>query len=263
MSYFTGVVYSDVLKLDTQIGVILPQDGRLHRLGGRKPGIEAHRTPKTLILLHGISDSASIWSRRTAVERYAELYDLAVIMPECQRSFYLNMENGYDFFTYITEELPFLAGELFHVSTRSEDLLLAGLSMGGYGAMHCALAYPERYAMVGSFSGAVDIKEVFTSPDFSEVVLPSDKRAIFSGNPVPDACDLFQLAKEAASGPASKLPLFLTCGTEDPLYAANLRFQAHLNDLNYHMAFSAWPGEHQWDFWDASLKAMLEHYFGL
>ena len=111
--------------------VILPHDSRKHL--GVEPlhaGITPSEKPKTLILLHGLSDNWAAWMHRTSLLRYAESFDIAVLAPEVQRSFYMDMRNGPAYYTYITEELPELAAKQFNISVAPEDLMIAGLSMG-------------------------------------------------------------------------------------------------------------------------------------
>src|SRR5690606_35149889 len=110
-----------------------------------------------LYLLHGLSDDDTIWLRRTSIERYVAGLGLAVVMPNVHRSFYADMAYGGQYWTFLTEELPRVAGDFFPLSDAREDNYVAGLSMGGYGAFKWALSYPERFAAAGSLSGVLDL----------------------------------------------------------------------------------------------------------
>jgi len=72
-------------------------------------------------------------------------------MPSVGRSFYADLPNGQNYFTYLLEELPQYLSDVFDLSPRREDTLIAGLSMGGYGAFKAAFLHPERFAAAGSF----------------------------------------------------------------------------------------------------------------
>ena len=109
-----------------------------------------------LYLLHGLSDNCTGWSRYTRVDRYAYDHQVAVIMPEVQRSFYTDMAMGMEYFSYITEELPAFCRHTFGLSRERELNYVAGLSMGGYGALKCALKRPESYAACAAFSSVTD-----------------------------------------------------------------------------------------------------------
>ena len=157
ISIFTGAVFSETLMMDTTLSVILPQDSRWHRgISQVADGVRVREKPRTLILLHGLSDNWVAWPHRSRILCHAELYDVAVLMPEVQRSFYQDMTYGEAYFTYIMEELPALATRMFHLSTEPEDLMICGLSMGGYGALKCGLTHPECYRAVGAFSSLID-----------------------------------------------------------------------------------------------------------
>ena len=112
---------------------------------------------KVLYLLHGLSDDASAWQRYTSIETLAAAYGLVVVMPSVGRSFYIDQPNGQKYFTYLTEELPHYLADVFDLAPRREDTLIAGNSMGGYGAIKAAFCYPERYRAAASFSGVLSL----------------------------------------------------------------------------------------------------------
>lgn len=267
MSYFEGTIFSQALNCDTHICAILPQDTRPHwnNNGQLKDGLKPRDEAKTLILLHGLTDCDSTWCRRTSIERYAEVNDVAVIMPDGGKSFYCDMVYGGDYFQYITEELPQLASQLFHVAVSADDLYIAGLSMGGYGALKCALTYPERYAACGAFSSGCDvrgrIKSEVKRPDALAKDYEKVMKAVF-GDPIdiPDTSDIFWLADHMK--PASrKLNLMMTCGRQDFLHAANVELKKKLetNDA-VDLRYEEWDGIHEWGFWDVSIQKFFDAY---
>jgi S-formylglutathione hydrolase FrmB len=266
MAFFSGTIFSDALHIDTMLGAILPHDTRLHRSGqGLAPGIQPGSKPKTLILLHGLSDNYTVWEHRTSILRYAEKYDIAVLLPDAQRSFYQDLAWGQGFFTYISEELPRLAAEMFNISVAPEDLYIAGLSMGGYGAALMALRCPEKYAGVGCFSGAYDMRANVAanrqSREGIETGLDRDFRAIFGADyQVPPSADLFALIPEAAK---KRPPFYMACGTEDFLYPSNIAFRDALRASGaFRVTYEEWSGSHEWAFWDLAVQKFLAHFFG-
>ncbi len=245
---------------DTQLHVILPQDGRRYIWGEK---------PKTLILLHGLSDNAAAWVRHTSIERYAERYNLAVLMPEVQRSWYFDMEHGVSAYSYITKELPNLAAKLFHISTKREDMIIAGLSMGGYGALRCALASPEVFGYCGAFSGAYDLLEITrlsreekeTYPDLKEVdreiaSIFDDTKEITSKYSIKALLDRF------SGGPENMPEVYMACGTEDFLYSQTQQVKQECEKVIPEFKYEEWPGIHEWDVWDEAINRMLKHFLG-
>ena len=244
MSILRADFYSEQLTMNTSAIIMLPDD---------IPNSRA----RVLYLLHGLSDNCTGWMRLTGIERYARERKMAVVMPEVQRSFYTDMAYGLPYFTYVSEELPAVCRRMFGLGAAREQNYIFGLSMGGYGAMKCALTYPDRYAGAASFSGVCDLRRTVERRSIS--LHESEIAAIFGEEKaVPPKDDLFVLA-ERLSGDAPGL--YLSCGEQDGLYAANERFSAHLASLSLAHRFDHWPGAHTWDFWDTSLRAALAYFF--
>ena len=95
-----------------------------------------------LYLLHGLSEDASAWQRYTMIEVFARMYGLVVVMPSAARTFYLDRPDGAKMFTYLTEELPAYLYDVFRIKPRRERTLIAGSSMGGYGAFKACRRFP-------------------------------------------------------------------------------------------------------------------------
>jgi S-formylglutathione hydrolase FrmB len=256
MAFFSGNIYSKSLLVDTQLNVILPQDGRRYIWNG---------SPKTLILLHGLSDNAAVWYRKTAIERYAERYDLAVVMPEIQRSWYHDMQYGHKTFTYLTEELPALLPKLFKCSVKREDLLVAGLSMGGYGAMRCAFERPDVFGYCGAFSGAYDIKGLFSMSLETADVLEGfieDIKAVFGEKAEIPASSEMPVILEKAKNKNPLPKLYMMDGTDDFIYGQSVAIHQCLEKLGIEHVYEEYKGFHEWDIWDDAIEKMLTLFLG-
>ena len=140
-----------------------------------------------------------------------------------------------------------------------KDNFVAGLSMGGYGAFKLALTYPERFAAAASLSGALDIRAV-TSPrsDRDNRIWLAEMRTVFGDlSKVPGSKhDLFTLAKKVAKSPV-KPRLYQCCGTEDHLYADNIRFREAVSKLPLDLTYEEGPGGHTWAYWDQMIQNVL------
>jgi S-formylglutathione hydrolase FrmB len=245
---------SETLGLRCSMNVILPQRTLKQARRGGKP---AHRT---LFLLHGHSDDHTAWQRWTSIERYAETYHLAVVMPAVHLSFYTDMVHGGKYWQFISEEVPAVARDLFPLSNARADNFVAGLSMGGYGAFKLALTHPNRFAAAASLSGALDINEVVkpVPRDPANEIWQAEMRNIFGDlDKVPGSeHDLFVLAEKVARG-RTKPRLYQCCGTEDFLYQDNLRFRDHVHSLPLKFTYEEGPGEHVWEYWDRMIQKVL------
>lgn len=259
MAFFDGTIYSKSLQIDTRLAVILPQDSREARVDAPAQKVSG-ASQRTMILLHGLSDNASAWWMRTSIIRYAESHGIAVLMPQGEKSFYHDMVYGDKYFTYLTEELPQLATQMFGISTAPSDLMIAGLSMGGYGTLKCALTYPERFCACAAFSSACDIRGIAADTALVEQTkgIHHTFEAIF-GLPVyiPDDSDLFQLADNNADR-LNHLQLYLACGKQDFLHESNIQLAKSLQEKPFkRFCYEEWDGTHEWGFWDTAIQKTL------
>jgi S-formylglutathione hydrolase FrmB len=148
---------------------------------------------------------------------------------------------------------------MFQVSTAREDTFVAGLSMGGYGALRLALAHPERFAAAASLSGAVDAAELCRMrTETGDAAAVREHQAMFGADLRIEGTDsdLFALARRAAGPGAPRL--FQYCGRQDFLYAQNLRFRDHLRALGLDLVYREDDGAHTWDRWDEWIARVLE-----
>jgi S-formylglutathione hydrolase FrmB len=236
--------FAEALELSTSMTVILPED----RPSGSPP-------PPVLYLLHGLTDDHTAWTRWSSIERYAYDRGLAVVMPEVHRSFYADEAYGMRFWDFLSRELPLVVERFFRVSTRREDTFVAGLSMGGYGAMKWALRDPSRFAAAATLSGALDlayIQQYDLRPHMRSLVA-----RVFADREVAGTDeDLLHLVKEA--DPAALPRLMLRCGTEDHLLKQNERFVAACRSAGVELDAAYAPGGHEWAFWDEHIRTVID-----
>ena len=157
MARFETKFISKTLLRSVELTVIIPSPSIPEALGvAERPASYEVRDPyPVLYLLHGLGNDHSDWTSYTNVELFAEEQSMAVVMMSAENKFYRKNGAGDDFFTFLSEELPAFIRNMFPVSDKPEDTYIAGLSMGGYGAMIHGLNHPERFAAIGAFSAAV------------------------------------------------------------------------------------------------------------
>lgn len=250
MSRFQCSFQSTALHVPTTITVVLPFPiFDPSSLNESLDDIYGSRNKfKTLYLFHGAFADSSSWSLYSRVEEYAERHGLAVVMPNVGNSFYADLVHGPSYWTFVSEELPRFVRSIFPLSDRREDNFVAGLSMGGYGALKLALNKPEKFAAAISFSGALDIVTAMRNPihpvfDVDEYFGGFDK--LKGSN-----SDLFAQLQNLKQQGASIPKLYVACGLEDTLHEMNTRFRdlAHANSIP--LTYEEDPGGHTWDFWD-------------
>lgn len=245
-------IFSEVLGMQTNVNVILPQPNTMGAIG-----IENNATTekyKCLYLLHGLSDDYSIWSRRTSISRYADKYGICVIMPSGDTSFYTDMKHGKKYYTYISDELPKIINGFFNTSDKREDNFIAGLSMGGYGALKIALRNSDKFCAAAGLSSVADIEHMKTI--FKDATIPVFGEDLI----VPKEENLFYLA-EANNNNPTKPRIFMGCGTGDFMYEDNVNLKNKFQSLDYDFTYRESEGIHSWDFWDEYIQYVLEWMF--
>lgn len=250
MALFHCEWFSQAVRMPTSATVILPHDIT-----------KSSEPAQVLYLLHGKSHNHASWHRYTSLEQYCQDYPVAVIMPEVNRSFYTDMKYGVDYYTYLTEELPRLCGSMFNISTAPEDSYIAGMSMGGYGALKAALGCPDRYRACAAISAVTNIyRKIDSTPDSDPK--KEELRGIFGEDlKVSEKDDLQALALKAQKN--GVVPeLYLACGSQDHLYPDSAEFDQFLTKHGISHTFEEWPGIHDWPFWDTAIHKVLRSFFG-
>lgn len=252
MIQFRANLFSETLGVSTSMTVLLPQQAH------GQVGLDGQVRDETpvLYLLHGYSDDDTTWLRRTSIERYASDRGIAVVMPDAGTSFYCNEVHGRRYWDFVSEELPALVASTFRVSTRREDTFVAGLSMGGYGALKLALRQPGRFAAAGSLSGCLDMASSWRSPGNGIDLSP-----VWGDRPVAGTDD--DLAHLLSTCDPGALPrLWTSCGTEDFLAGQNRTFLAAADRAGVAVTSEWLPGTHEWGYWDDRIQAFLDAALG-
>jgi len=182
-----------------------------------------------LYLLHGAWDDYTSWTRETDVADLTADLDLLVVMPEASEGgwysdWWNSGEGGPPMWeTFHLTELR----EILEQDWRADDRrVIAGLSMGGFGAMSYAARHPELFSAAASFSGVLD---PFGSDFREDLALWGDKI---------DQAEIW-----AAHDPVSLAPAL----EELPL----------LKDLGIPITVEAGSGTHSWLFWETALHRSL------
>lgn len=217
---------------------------------------------KVIYLLHGTSGNSINWVHNTLVPIYAHQYNVAFVIPEVGNTWYRDIPYRGNYFSYIVDELPQIISGIFNISTRREDVAIMGNSMGAYGAIKCALSRPNQYWLGCGFSTAcVYVREYLDELRANNGEDNPHLKSVY-GNDLQctDDDELIKLARRVSQEPTQP-ELQLTIGKNDFLYNPNLAFDNELKSLNLKYSFDTWEGEHDWVFWDQSIKFVLEKYY--
>lgn len=216
-----------------------------------------------LYLLHGLSDDHTAWARRTSLERYVANLPLIVIMPNGERSFYTDAQDlrNQNFETLITRDILNFVDSTFQTIASRQGRAIAGLSMGGYGALKLGLKHCDKFCAAVSHSGALE----FASHSSEDFVAQSGWEWLrefvpFLGeNPRGGSNDIFALAERLAENldSSTRLALRIDCGVDDFLIESNRRLHAHLQKLGIAHEYAEHAGAHNWDYWDLHIRDTL------
>ena len=222
----------------------------------------ARRYP-VLYLLHGRTGDENDWWTRTNLSLYATRYHLIIVTPGVGDSWYANSaaDPRARYEDAITRDL------IPHIDARYRTLAnwhgraIAGLSMGGLGAIKFALRYPHLFAFAASFSGAFDVPRTDgldetdeRARDIRRIYGPRDSATRRENDP-------FLLLERLAPEPARLPYLYVATGAGDPLpqvLLSNPRFADALRERKIAYEYHERPGAHDWLFWDAEIKFALE-----
>jgi S-formylglutathione hydrolase FrmB len=221
---------------------------------------QAKKRYPVIYLLHGLTGHFNNWTDRTKIAEYAAGYDLIVVTPEGGDGWYTDSvtkaNDRYE--SYIISELVSEVEKKFRARTDRGGRLIAGLSMGGYGALKFGLKYPDKFALAGSFSGALGAATLGESGGGG--FLPKSIGEVFGspGSETRKANDIFRLVREMPAEKIRELPfIYFDCGTEDFLFSNNRDFAALLLEKKVKHEFRQLPGAHNWTFWDSQAWEFL------
>ncbi len=271
----------DPVRSAAIITAVHPEDDRLLTLEIDSPAVgptavslllparfeeEPEATWPVLYLLHGATNDHRTWIEQTDVESLTEDLDLLVVMPDGgDYGFYSDWWNDggggmQRWETYHLTELPPLLERDFRATDRRA---IAGLSMGGFGAISYAARHPGMFRAAASFSGVLDI---FSLGGRLGEDIWGDRREQFANweahDPISLAPALEGTELYVAWGEGDPGPLDEEGARFDPveawLAAGNRRFADRLAELGLPVTIDAYgPGTHTWPYWERGLERAL------
>lgn len=241
--------HAETIMQHANFAFVLPNDVNMEEVFEPR---HYERPPKSLILLHGLTGTDTDWLFGGVAQELAVQFNLAVFMPTAGNFFYL--DRGYpggNYGSFVGQELPAYIRRTFGFCESREDTIIGGLSMGGYGALHTALAWPESFSACIALSAALRLREFAAQEDTS--IMPAAMIRDVFGDPAEvltsDKNPEVQYVK--ASGTGCEMPrIYLACGTEDELLDSNRSFASFLRQREADHCYEEGPGAHNWRFWN-------------
>jgi S-formylglutathione hydrolase FrmB len=175
-----------------------------------------------LYFLHGLGDNeqffvhSGAWNITEDMWEKQELREFVIATPNADASFYINSRSGkarYEDFL-LQEFFPFVE-KRFRAAPGRGHRAIAGISMGGYGALHMAFRHPQLFVAVSAHSAALIEK----LPTFLGAAPDSPRAGVLGsvfGSP-PDAAfwDRNSPIVLARTASLAGLKIYFDCGDQD------------------------------------------------
>lgn len=265
MAVFQGMFHSSTLAKRTNVDVLIPSDVDSWLTNGNE---NFSRPTKTLYLLHGYSDCGKDWLFKTDIMQLAEKYNLAIVLPNGDNSFYLDRPGtGFAYCQFIGEELPDFIERTFGLSRKKEDVFIGGASMGGFGAAHTALMYPEQYSKALLFSPAMvvnDLDQLKEGEVNDGIANYAYYKAVFGNldNIKNSDASPEYLVKQLKQAGKELVPFYLTVGKGDFLIKKTHELRDFLKAEAYPFLYQEEDGNHDWYYWNRHLEEAIRWMLG-
>jgi len=245
--------HSKLINTTLPYSVMLPSDYDTSRTS---------RYP-VLYLLHGLTGHYSDWFSRTNVADYAAQYRLIVVTPEGNDSWYIDSATAPSekYESYILKELIPDVQQRYRTIEARYARGIAGLSMGGYGAIKFGLKSPSSFVFAGSMSGAFGVAR-FTEQEIGSSGWQTSLKVFGPvGGDTRKQNDLFEIIKQLPANRIAALPYFyFDCGTEDSslIFPYNRELAGLMSEKRIPHEYRELPGDHSWGYWDRQIQEVLK-----
>ena len=246
MAYFRTDLFLQSLSRVASFEVMIPNDREIPE---QEKNEYQKQKMKTVFLLHGYTGKAGNW----IPEELAYKYNFAIVMPNGENGFYLNNLSSCNAYQSMMEELVLYMRKTFSLAMHPEDTFIAGMSMGGFGALHTALAYPQYFGKTAALSSALIIHDIaHMQPGTDNGMENYDYyHNVFGDLEDLETRDVNPEVLAAALADAGKqLPeIYMCCGTEDDLLPHNRAFRDFLLKKEIPVVYEEDRGVHDMLFW--------------
>ena len=237
----TIAVPSPGMKKEVPATVILPD-------AYQKEGV---RLP-VLYLLHGYSDNNLGWVTRTPVKDLADQYGIIVVCPDAAySSWYFDSpeDPAWRYETFVSKELVTEIDKRYRTLPKRESRAIAGLSMGGHGAMFLAIRHPDTFSVAVCLSGGVDLRPF---PDNWDIA-----KRLGTLKDHPDRWTANSVVTLAETLPPGELAISIDCGVDDFFITVNRNLHQLLLTRKVPHDYTERPGSHGWEYWANAIKYQM------
>jgi len=237
-------IYSNAMHKSSKCVIIFPDS---YKNGNRFP---------VVYLLHGYSGDYSDWIKKVPrIKYYADEFQLIIVCPDGHyNSWYFDspVDSSIKYETYISNEVPHFIDSAYHTIAEKKSRAIAGLSMGGQGALSLALKHPDFFGAAGSMSGVQDLSPWKNKYELTHVLGDTLHNDNFSKNSV------VNMVKQISS----PVPVIIfDCGISDPFIETNRQLNSELLELKIPHDYTERSGTHNWEYWSNSIGYQLMFFY--
>lgn len=215
---------------------------------------DSDRRYPVVYLLHGYGGNHMSWVHiRQDIEKLASDLGMIIVCPDGANSWYYDspVNKSIRYETYVTKELIPFVDSKYRTDSRKSMRAVAGLSMGGHGAMWLGVNHQDLFCASGILSGGVDIRP------FPKNWNLKDDLGEYEKNPdIWDSHTCVNLVPKIGKD----YNIYIDCGTEDFFYKVNLDLHNRLLDKKIPHVYIARPGKHDGAYWNNAIDYQLLYF---
>ena len=225
------------------------------------PKVAAIENLPVVILMHGVYGSHWIWAHKTGIHlkmqewiENGEIQPMIIAMPSDglwgDGSAYVNHDQS-NFEKWIVEDVPNAVKELIPQASNQSKFFIAGLSMGGYGALRLGIKYHTIFSGISGLSSitVIDEMKLFVEESLSSYEQKNKE----------DISVIGTVLKNRQNLP----PFRFDCGVDDELIEGNRRLHKQLKEAKIEHTYKENSGKHEWIYWETHIKETIAFFDGI
>lgn len=223
----------------------------------------SNRSYPVLYLLHGYSDDETGWIQFGEANSIADrgvangdFPPCIIIMPDGKVTWYINSADGKDRWEdmFIEELIPFVEKE-YRIRPKKEFRAIAGLSMGGNGALLLAMHHTNLFSScVAMSAGTFTDDEIIGNDQYDQYF-----QDIYGKKPANGVSEHWKansplyLLDSVDKEKLKSVRFYIDCGDDDFLYKGNSALHVRMRDLEIPHEYRVRNGGHEWSYWRTGL----------
>ena len=229
----TVSIYSDAMHKNIKAVVVKPES------------YKKEKDFAVVYLLHGAYGSFDNWIKKVpAIQAYADQYKLLIVCPDgASTSWYFDspIDSTFKYETYVALEVPAFIDANYKTKRDRKYRAIAGLSMGGHGALFIAFRHSETFGACGSMSGALNVGSITNGYDVNKRLGNYESNKNYYND--------WSILNIIEKKPKDSLAIIIDCGVQDFIYTMSKATHEKMTKLKIAHDYIERPGKHDWSYW--------------